>query len=75
MYTPGNRTNIEGFNFVNEFQCGVQAVSLDEDAIRNAVLEIRSNYPLYVENAKKAARHFSFDKAVKPYLDFVEAYI
>lgn len=64
-------SDIEGFHFVKEYECGILINSLDEVSIRNAVLEIRKNYSLYVENAKKTARHFSFDKAIVPYLDFI----
>lgn len=64
-------SNIEGFNFVEEFQCGIQINSLDEVSIRNAVIEIRNNYSMYVENSKRAAKHFSFDKAVLPYMEFI----
>jgi hypothetical protein len=44
---------------------------LSVEKIRDAVTTIRSNYQLYADNAIIAAKHFSFDKAVQPYLDFI----
>ncbi len=66
-------SNIIGFDFVKDFKCGIQINSLDEDSIREAVLEIRKDISYYSENAKTAARHFSFDKAVIPYLHYIAA--
>lgn len=64
-------SNIIGFDFVKDFKCGIQINSPDEDSIREAVLEIRKDFSYYSENAKTAARHFSFDKAVIPYMQYI----
>ncbi|MEK7449437.1 MAG: hypothetical protein AAB019_08135 [Planctomycetota bacterium] len=64
--------DIIGFDFVNEFKCGVLIKNLSETEIRNAVLQIRGNYQYYVTNATKAAMHFSFDKSIKPYLEYIK---
>ena len=64
-------SNISGFQFVKEFNCGILIDSLDEDTIENAVLTIRENYDLYVENTIKAAKFFDFKKSIDPYLAFI----
>ena len=65
-------SNILGFSFVNEFNCGVLINELNEAEIRAAILKIRENYSFYVSNAIAAAKHFSFDKAIKPYLEYIK---
>jgi len=65
-------SNIPGFQFVKEFQCGILIDSLDEDVINDAVLTIRSNYDFYVQNTVKAATFFSFEKAIAPYIEFIK---
>jgi len=69
---PVVASNILGFRFVEEFQCGILIDGLAEDDIRKAISVIRGNYAFYVENAIRAARHYSFDKALLPYLDYIE---
>jgi glycosyltransferase involved in cell wall biosynthesis len=64
--------DIAGFDFVKEFQCGILIKDLGEAAIREAVQNIRGNYAFFVENALKAAKHFSFDKAITPYVDYIK---
>ena len=64
-------SNILGFNFVKEFNCGILIDNLNEEGIHEAVLTIRKDYNTYVENAIKAAKHFSFDTAIKPYMEFI----
>ncbi len=65
-------SNILGFQFVDDFECGIRITELSEKAIRDAVVKIRSSYPFYVENAKTAAKYYSFDKAVAPYLVYLK---
>ncbi len=65
--------NISGFKFLEEMNCGVLINSLEADDIRNGIEKILSNYNFYEKNTIVAAKHFSFDKAVKPYLDYVGA--
>ena len=62
--------NIMGFKFVSEFDCGVMLEDLSEDSIYKALTKIRGNYNYYTQNAIKAARHFSFDNALLPYIIF-----
>lgn len=71
---PVVASNISGFNFVNNFQCGILIKNInDTNEIHEAILIIRKDYTHYVKNALKAAENFSFDKAIEPYLDFISA--
>jgi hypothetical protein len=45
---------------------------MNSDTIALALSEIRANYELYSANAKKAAERYSFDKAMNPYLTYLE---
>ncbi len=65
-------SDIIGFNFVNQFKCGVLISHLKPEKINEAIQIIRNNYAEYVANAITAAKHFSFDKAVMPYLEFIK---
>lgn len=64
---------IPGFDFVDEFECGVRLNNFDPNSIEAAVKKIRSNYTHYINGTTKAAEHFSFNKAVKPFLEFAKA--
>jgi len=64
--------DIPGFDFVRSFQCGELLTDMSPESIRAAIFRIRKNYEIYVENGKAAAIHFSFDKAIQPYLDYVD---
>ncbi len=63
---------IPGFAFVDEFACGVQIEKFDPGTIQAAIDKIRNNYAQYVQGAVTAAEHFSFDKAVQPFMDFAK---
>ena len=65
--------NIIGFKFIEEMQCGVLINDLTPESIRAGIEKIRSNYSYYRTNTQIAAAHYSFDKAVKPYMDYVKA--
>jgi len=67
--------SIVGFNFVDEFKCGVRIDQFDADTIAAAVKRIRNNYDEYVQGALNAAAHFSFDKAVAPFLTYTQQHI
>jgi hypothetical protein len=69
---PVVANNIIGFAFVTELKCGVLINDLSEEKIREAIQKIRNNYAVFAANAIFAAKHFSFDKMVQPYLDFVK---
>lgn len=63
---------IVGFDFVNEFKCGICIDTFDPESIKRAIEQIRSDYGSYVVGAINAASHFSFDKAIIPFLDHVK---
>jgi glycosyltransferase involved in cell wall biosynthesis len=65
--------DIPGFDFVRSFQCGELLTDMSPDSIRKVVLKIRADYPSYVDRSKQAAKHFSFDKAIQPYVDYIES--
>jgi glycosyltransferase involved in cell wall biosynthesis len=69
--TPVIACQIPGFDFVNEFNCGVLVDNYKPETILNAVKTIESGYQKYSEGCIAAAKHFSFDKAVNPYIDFL----
>jgi glycosyltransferase involved in cell wall biosynthesis len=64
-------SDISGFAFVKEFNCGVLISDLSPDSIKQAIQTIRSNFDMYVQNSLKAAEHFAFDRAIIPYLKFI----
>ena len=64
-----------GFAFVDEFECGLQIEKFDPGTIQAAIDMIRNNYDHYVHGAVTAAEHFSFDKAVQPFINFAKATI
>lgn len=68
---PVVASNILGFKFVNEFKCGILIDELSPHEINKAIGKIRENYKFYVENAIKAAKFYSFDKAIEPYLKLI----
>lgn len=63
--------DILGFKFVEREKCGILIPNLEEESIREAVRLIRSDYDNYVKNAIQVAKKVSFDKAIKPYIDFI----
>lgn len=69
---PVVASNILGFKFVTEFKCGVLIDGLSPQEIHKAICTIREDYKSYGENAISAAKFYSFDKAVEPYLKFIE---
>ncbi len=71
---PVVAVDIIGFAFVTEFKCGVLVKDLSPARIREAITQIRNDYERYAANATAAAKYFSFDKMVQPYLDFVNAH-
>lgn len=69
--TPVIACNIPGFSFVREFDAGVLIDDYEPETIQKAVIEILGNYKKYSANCYRAAKHFSFDTAVKPYIEFL----
>ena len=63
---------IIGFKFIEEMNCGVLIDDLKPESIRVGIEKIRSRYDYYRANTQIAAARYSFDKAVKPYIDYVK---
>ena len=68
---PVIATNIPGMQSVLEFNTGVLVEDMSPASIKNAVDAIEANYDTMCENCLRAAAHFSFDKAVQPFLDYI----
>ncbi len=66
--------DIIGFKFIDEMQCGVLIPDLRPESIRAGIEQLRSRYAFYESNTMAAAKHFSFDKALQPYLNYVNNY-
>ncbi len=69
---PVLAVDITGFKFIDEMACGVLIKDLSTESIRAGIEKIRGNYNFYAANTITAAKHFSFDKAVQPYIDYLE---
>ena len=66
-------SDIRGLDSVKEFDTGVLIPEFTPEAIREAIETVRSAHPRMRANCLRAARHFSFDEAIKPYIAFVAA--
>ncbi|HEX6333130.1 MAG TPA: glycosyltransferase, partial [Flavisolibacter sp.] len=69
--TPVVACDIPGFQFVKEFKAGVLIPDYEPETIARAIEKIESDFEAYSAGAFAAARHYSFDKTVKPYIDFL----
>jgi len=65
--------NISGLKPVEEFDCGVLIKDLKPESIKKAVEKIEENFDYYSQNCLQAAAHYSFDKTIKPYVDYLIA--
>ena len=63
--------NIPGFKLVEEFNAGVLIDDFKATTIFEAMKKIEADYESYRQGCYAAARHFSFDKCVAPYIDFL----
>jgi hypothetical protein len=64
-------SDISGLQAIKEFNCGVLIKDLKPDSIRRAIKEIEGNYEFYSKNCFIAAAHYSFDKTVAPFIDWL----
>ncbi len=64
--------DVLGFKFIQEMECGVLIKDLKPQSIRNGIEKIRKNYTFFASNTTTAAKHFSFDKAVTPYINYIK---
>ena len=63
--------DVPGLKLIEEFDCGKLIKDLNPKSIRKALDEIEENFEYYSENCLTAAEHFSFDKAAKPFVDYL----
>lgn len=64
--------DIIGFDFVRFFGCGELILDMSPINIAHTISLIRNDYDNYVKKAILAAKYFSFDKAVQPYIDYLQ---
>ena len=64
--------NIPGFRFIREFRAGVLIDDYRPETILKAAQQIEGDYDNFSRACYEVARHFSFEKNVKPFLDFLE---
>ncbi|MEO6405769.1 MAG: hypothetical protein ABIY51_07135 [Ferruginibacter sp.] len=62
----GNK--LDGLKPVEKFDAGILVDDFNPATILNAVNKIKSNYAYYQENCYKAATHYSFDRAIEPFV-------
>ena len=63
--------NIPGFRFVRDFRAGVLIDDYNPETIAEAVRQIEGDYDNYSLACYEVARHYSFEKTVKPFIDFL----
>lgn len=63
--------DVSGLHPIKEFDCGVLIKDLSPQSIKKAIDKIESNFEYYSNNCLKAAEHYSFDKATKPFIDYL----
>ena len=63
--------DILGLKPVKEFDCGVLITDLEPATIKRAVEKIEGNFDYYSQNCLKAAEHYSFDKMIEPFIDYL----
>lgn len=63
--------NIPGFQFVKEFGAGILIDDYSPGSIYAAIQQIEKDYDKYSQACFEAARKYSFERAVRPYIDFL----
>lgn len=69
--TPVIACNIPGFAFVKDMGVGVLIDDYEPETIHAALRQIEAGYDGYSARCFEAARRFSFDTAVQPYIQFL----
>lgn len=64
-------SNLPGLSPVVEFDAGILVNDLSPMAIHEAVEMIDRDYEHFSANCLKAAGHYSFDKSIKPFVDYL----
>jgi glycosyltransferase involved in cell wall biosynthesis len=63
--------NIPGFQFVREFGAGVLIDDYKPETILRAIQLIEKDYEKYSQSCYRASVNYSFDRTVKPFIDFL----
>ena len=63
--------NLEGLKMIEDFEAGILINDFEPETILHAITKIKSNYDFYKQNCIKAAKHYSFDNTVKPFITFL----
>ena len=63
--------NIPAFKFVEEYGAGILIDDYKPETIYNAMKKIEENYDQHHLACYEAARYFSFDKRVAPYIHYL----
>ncbi len=69
---PAIACNTPGLKSIREFNAGRLIDDYEPDTILNAVQEIEMDYESISANCTRAAKHFSFDRAVIPLIEFLK---
>jgi len=68
---PVIAVNIPGFKLIEEFNAGVLIDDFKPETIYAAMKKMEDDYEKYRQGCYNAARYFSFDKRVAPYIEFL----
>lgn len=68
---PVIAVNIPGFKLIEEFNAGVLVGDFKPETIYAAMQKMEADYDKYREGCYNAARYFSFDKRVAPYIEYL----
>ncbi len=63
--------NLPGLKVIEDFGAGILIDDFGPETIHKAITTIKSNYDFYRDNCLKAAEHYSFDRHVAPYAEFI----
>ena len=63
--------NLEGLKIIEDFEAGILVNDFKPETIFEAINKIKTNYDFYNQNCIRAAKHYSFDTAVKPFTNFL----
>ena len=64
--------DIPGLQLVKENKCGVLISDLSPESIHDAIREIEKEYEMYSANCLRVAGQNSFDKAVEPFVKYLQ---
>lgn len=70
---PVVANRLEGLKAVEEYEAGILVDDMSPASIRSAIDRIEQDYDRYVGNCFRAAEHFSFDRHLQPFVQYLEA--